>query len=191
MLKKSSKGFITFCLALILVILPNFALAAFNPGRLISDEEFTDSGSMTVNDVQNFLVRRGGTLGTRLIEDFNKVSKPVSEAIAEIAKLYNINPKVILVTLQKESSMLTHPSPSQKLLDYAMGYGCPDSGGCSSKAAGFYRQMDFATWQFRQYLNYPSQYTYKIGSTYTFTDLNGSKQTTVTIENQATAGLYN
>jgi len=191
MLKKSSKGFITFCLALILVILPNFALAAFNPGRLISDEEFTDSGSMTVNDVQNFLVRRGGTLGTRLIEDFNKVSKPVSEAIAEIAKLYNINPKVILVTLQKESSMLTHPSPSQKLLDYAMGYGCPDSGGCSSKAAGFYRQMDFATWQFRRYLNYPSQYTYKIGSTYTFTDLNGSKQTTVTIENQATAGLYN
>ncbi|MFA6587733.1 MAG: hypothetical protein WCT08_01550 [Patescibacteria group bacterium] len=183
---------LSFCFSgFLLLISANAVFAAFNPGRIISDEEFIDSGSMSVADVQNFLARRGGTLANRQIEDFNKVTKPVSEAIIEIGKLYNINPKVILVTLQKESSLLTHQAPSQRLLDYAMGYGCPDSGGCSTKAAGFYRQMDFATWQFRQYFDLPGNYSFKAGGTYTFTDLSGSKISTVIIENQATAGLYN
>ncbi|RJO59281.1 hypothetical protein C4546_02780 [Candidatus Parcubacteria bacterium] len=190
MFKRLIKHFLFFSLILVWLA-PNSAFAAFNPGRIISDEEFTDANSLSVGDIQNFLVRRGGVLANRTLEDFNKVSKTVSEAILEIGKLYNINPKVILVTLQKEQSLLSDPTPTQRQFDYAMGYGCPDSGGCSANAKGFYRQMDFAAWQFRRYLDFPSQFTYQVGRSYTFSDLNNSRKTTVTIENQATAGLYN
>ncbi len=165
--------------------------AAFNPGWIISDQEFTDSTSMTAPDVQSFLARRGGTLTAKQVQDFNGTTKRVSDAIVEIARAYNINPKVILVTLQKEQSLLTHKSPSQRAYDYAMGYGCPDSGGCSGNAAGLYRQMDFATWQFRQYMDFPGRYTFKAGNVYTFNDLGGSRQTTVAVQTQATAALYN
>ncbi len=167
------------------------AAATFNPGRIISDEEFTDAFSYTAADVQNFLARRGGTLATKMVTDTAGISKRASDAIVEIGKLYSISPKVILVTLQKEMSLLTDPTPAQRQYDYAMGYGCPDSGGCSANAAGFYTQIDFAAWQFRKYYTFPTQYTYKVGGTYTFNDVNGTRKSTVTIQNQATANLYN
>lgn len=177
---------------LVVFALPLSALAAtFNPARIISDEEFTDAYSYTATDVQNFLIRRGGTLATKQVTDPAGATKRASDAIYEIARLYAISPKVLLVTLQKEMSLLTDTSPTQRQYDYAMGYGCPDSGGCSAKAAGFYNQLDFAAWQFRKYYTFPTQYTYKVGGTYTFVDVNATRRTTVTIENQATANLYN
>jgi hypothetical protein len=182
------KGFvriITIVSAIFLVVQPLVVQAAFQPGRIIADQEFTDSTTMEVADVQSFLVRRGGTLGGLQVTDFNGVTKPTSEAIVEVARLYGINPAVILVTLQKEMSLLTWKTPTQRAYDYAMGYGCPDSGGCSAKAAGLYRQIDFATWQFRQYMNFPSSYKFRAGSTYTI------DATPVLVENQATAALYN
>lgn len=169
----------------VLLVQPLIVQAAFQPGRIIADQEFTDSKSMEVADVQAFLVRRGGTLGSLQVTDFNGVSKLTSEAIVEVARLYNINPAVILVTLQKEMSLLTWKTPTQRAYDYAMGYGCPDSGGCSGKAAGLYRQLDFATWQFRQYLDFPGSYTFRAGNTYTIDAM------PVLLENQATAALYN
>jgi hypothetical protein len=183
--------------ALLFFVQPALALAAFQPGNIIPDHEFIDSTSMDVTEVQAFLMRRGGTLGTLQVTDFNGVTKPTSEAIVEVARLYRINPAVILVTLQKEMSLLTWKNPTQRAYDYAMGYGCPDSGGCSGNTAGLYRQLDFATWQFRCYVDSFSAgcydpdtgnrlgYRYQPGGTYTI------DATSVLIENQATAALYN
>jgi hypothetical protein len=187
-----SKAYATLIvLSVILAIPMQVRAATFYPGYIISDEEFTDASSMTIQNIQDFLNRQGGYLASLVVQDFEKNSKPASQAIYEISQMYGISPKVILITLQKEQSLITQSFPSQTALDYAMGYGCPDSGGCSGNAAGFYRQLDFATWQFRKYFTYPTQYTYKAGGSYTFTDLSGTRQTKVTIENQATANLYN
>lgn len=183
--------FVTVGVALGAALMPVFAQAAFQPGSIISDAEFTDSGSMTVTDIQRFLDRRGGALAGLTVADFTGSTKSAAQAIFEVAQLYAINPRVILVTLQKEQSLLSLTAPTQRALDYAMGYGCPDSGGCSANAAGFYRQIDFATWQFRKYFTFPTQYTYKAGGTYTFRDLGNTRISTVTILNQATANLYN
>ena len=202
MFKKTRTLFISLGLILF-VFNPLTVNAAFNPNMIISDEEFLDAYSLTVTDVQNFLARQKGTLASKTIQDFNKVSKPVSQAIVEIAQAYGINPKVILATLQKESSLITNPNPSQTAINYAMGYGCPDRGGCSSSASGIYRQMDYAIWQFRCYINSfvgncynPNTgeklgYHYWPGGTYTFSDVNNTRITTVTIQNKATASLYN
>lgn len=197
-MRKVFSRIITIVSAIFLVVQPLAVQAAFNPSNIISDSEFTDSQSMDVSDVQSFLVRRGGTLGSLQVTDFNGVAKSTSEAIIEVARLYRINPAVILVTLQKEQSLLTNPNPSQYAYDCAMGYGAPDGGnGCKSSTRGLYRQLDFATWQFRCYLESflgnciePNTgrrlgYRYQPGGTYTI------DATPVLMQNQATAALYN
>lgn len=80
-------------------------------------------------------------------------------------KLQTVSPKVLLVTLQKEQSLLsanggysTNPnsyknpaccSSNEYKLARAMGYGVPDSGSINEKYLGFYNQINWAAWQLR------------------------------------------
>lgn len=180
--------FALFCLSI-----PKISHADFNPNLIISDYDFTDTISMNPTRIQNFLNSQPGGLAT---QQFATPDGPqsVAQIIYNAGQAYSINPKVILVTLQKEMSLLTiSPSSSgyQNRLNAAMGYGCPDSGGCDSAFSGFYSQIDRATKQFRRYYSNPSSYRHQVGGTYTFNDVNNTKQTTVTVLNQGTANLYN
>ena len=51
-----------------------------------------------------------------------------AQMIADAASAWGVSPKVILVTLQKEQSLISDSSPSQRALDWAMGCGKMDSG---------------------------------------------------------------
>lgn len=177
----------------IALCIPELARADFNPGLLLSDYDFSDIVSMSQTRIQNFLNSQPGGLAT---QQFITPSgtQSVAQIIYNAGQAYSINPKVILVTLQKEMSLITIDPNStgyQNRLNAAMGYGCPDSGGCDSTYSGFYSQIDKAAKQFRKYYSSPSNYRHQVGGTYTFNDLNGTRQTTVTILNQATANLYN
>ncbi len=46
--------------------------------------------------------------------DYAGVKKPASKIVWEAAQAWNLNPKVILATLQKEQSLLAKPNPSAK-----------------------------------------------------------------------------
>jgi hypothetical protein len=59
--------------------------------------------------------------------DHNGVNKSAAEMIADAAVAWNVSPKVILVTLQKEQSLLGRSGPSQTALDWALGVGKTDS----------------------------------------------------------------
>ncbi len=79
--------------------------------------------------------------------------------------LETISPKALLVTLQKEQSLIsadgtysTNPNAyknpacctsNEYKLARAMGYGVPDSGGINEKYLGFYNQVNWAAWQLR------------------------------------------
>jgi hypothetical protein len=52
-----------------------------------------------------------------------------------------------MATLQKEESLITDPSPSAGQYASAMGYSCPDGGGCGT--AGLWNQVGFGTFQLR------------------------------------------
>jgi hypothetical protein len=164
--------------------------ATFNPGAIISDFEFFNSSAMSLTSITGFLKDNGGAIATMNFST-GSGTKTAAEIIYNAAREYRINPQVIIATLQKEQSLITATNPSTTSLNYAMGYGCPDSGGCSQNASGFYKQIDYAVWQLRKYTTYPTQYHYQIGNTYTFSDLSGTKISTVKIQNQATANLYN
>lgn len=112
-----------------------------------------------------------------------------ADIVWRVSQACKINPRVLLVLVQKEQSLLTHPSASgyQK----ATGYACPDTAACNARYYGFFNQIYAAAWQFREYTLHPGQWRYRIGAVriaYHPGDECGSS--VVRIRNQATADLY-
>ncbi len=99
----------------------------FNPDTVIAEATFRDSSSMTVEQIQAFLEEQPGTLATYRARDHAGKVKPASQIIADAAQAWGVNPKVILVKLQKEQSLLGRRNPTQNAYDWAMGCGKTDS----------------------------------------------------------------
>lgn len=133
------------------------AQAEFNPQFIISDEEMQSTANWTQSDIQRFLQDRGSYLATLTAEDANGTIKYAAEIIYDTAVKYQINPKFLLVTLQKEQSLVTDDTPTQKQLDWATGYGVCDSCDLNSdnllKYKGFGKQVDNAAGIIRWYYN--------------------------------------
>lgn len=113
------------------VLAPSVALAAtappFTPQLVIADDVFRASSSLNPADIQAFLEKYPGVLDTTLApRHADGTMQPVSQLIWEVGQEFNINPKVLLVTLQKEQSLITKTAPSQTTLDWALGFGCYD-----------------------------------------------------------------
>lgn len=208
--------------ALIIILISYSANTAkaqgFDPNNIISDLEILDYSSMDLAGIQKFLENKGSYLAAYSCPDHEGIVKKASEIIYNAAvknydcdkavlsdnpneeekkikcKKIAINPKFLLVLLQKEQSLIEESSPSQKNLDWAAGYGCPDSGGCNARWQGFGKQVNSAALQFRDYIDNPQYYTYKAGNSYSFTNPYGTisqESIMVTPANQATAALYN
>src|SRR5581483_10607175 len=70
-----------------------------------------------------------------------------STIIYKSAQQWGMNPQVLIATLQKEESLITGTDCAAWRYNSAMGYGCPDSGGCNAKYAGFSKQVLWGGWQ--------------------------------------------
>ncbi|HJQ09256.1 MAG TPA: hypothetical protein VJ836_07295 [Candidatus Saccharimonadales bacterium] len=191
---------------------PQRAAAEYVEHNLIDDAMYIDAASMSHGQIQSFLEARGGYIaGYYAWSDRDNASVRASQIIYEAAQDYGISPKVILATLQKEQSLVTARNPTNSQLNFAMGYGCPDSSGCGSNYSGFYRQIDNATWQLRfnyergsgnnvwwnSSLSYPcngpTRYysaALKPGRHVTFYDDHGNAYKVFTINNASTGSLY-
>ena len=225
------KKILIICLALLfpLPILAQTTIDSnFNPEKIISDSDMLDYNSMDLTDIQNFLVSKNsflagyntlnasGTLksAAEIIYDashnnFDCSGVTLSSSPTEAEKqmkckiITTVNPKLLLVTLEKEESLIEDPNPSQVHLDWAMGYGISDGMlACSPydacwKYKGFGKQVNSASLQFLAYMNESQNYTYKANQTYTINNtLNpycttSNQNMTITPQNQATASLYN
>lgn len=148
--------FIIFNLLCVLLSpITTFAATDFNPSYLISDEEMQDCSSWSKSDVQKFLEARGSYLANYSAPDNTGTIKTAAEIIYNSSVIYQINPKFLLVTLQKEQSLVTDDSPTQKQLDWATGYAVCDS--CSmddpkiQKHKGFFNQVENAAGIIRWY----------------------------------------
>lgn len=218
--------------ALLVIIMPSMKASALvlapsnYSSNLIDDSVFTNSKSLSANQIQTFLTNMGsGLANAKDIENCGSTSgahyvyyqqfytcgtkQVAAQIIYDAAQAYGINPQVILSTLQKEQSLITTPNPTSSQLNYAMGYGCPDSGGCSF--AGFFNQVDNGAWQFRTDLELgnghnwwgytPSSYpcnsstryysaALKPGYSITFYDDSHVAYTTLSLNSMSTAALY-
>lgn len=162
----------------------------FNPNYILSDEELQDWQSADQTDIQVFLVDNGGYLSRLRIEDKDGVRRTAADIIYRAAQEYKINPKYLLVKLQKEQSLVTDPNPSQKQLDGAAGYGITDGCGWSCdvylRNKGFGKQVDSAAGIMRWYYDNVSNESFikKTGELYTIDN------TRVRPATLATAFLY-
>ncbi|MEI7452466.1 MAG: hypothetical protein WCK37_04695 [Candidatus Falkowbacteria bacterium] len=188
----------------------------FNPGNIISDQAILDYSSMNKNDIQRFLDDHNSFLANYFTTNAHgTANKSAAEIIYDAASnnydcdgvtlsdkptedekkakcrpAQTVSPKFLLVLAQKEQSLITDTSPQQSQLDWATGYGCPDNWSPNPYYKGFGKQINSAALQFRYYMDHPNSYNFKPDNTYTVSNTNADPST-VTIENIATAGLYN
>lgn len=190
----------------------------FDPGFIISDEQFYDRGAMTESEIAGFLQNQIGSClnanclnvirtstATRPADAMcNAYQGEANESAARI--LYKvqvacgISARVLLVTLQKEQSLVTHRQPTLSRIDRAMGYACPDDttrpGWCDPAYAGLYNQVYRAAWQMKRYGNPPGTSNYftwfPVGRTTAVLHHPNRDCGTrsVAITNKATAALY-
>lgn len=127
-----------------------------------------------------------------------KNNETAAEIIAKVGQACGVSQQTLLVTLEKEQSLVTDEWPTEKQFAIATGYGCPDSGAnwsanCDSRYFGLQIQVYNAAWQFRHYSNPDIGFNFKAGQTANIQwNPNPSCGTSqVYIENWATAALYN
>lgn len=187
-------------------------MTQFDPGNIISDEVFYDRWAMSQDQVRSFLITRLGSCAagatcllnyrestwTRASDSYcagyqGAPNETPEAVIVKVAQSCGINPRVLLVTLQKEQSLLTTRSLRPRQLEIAMGYGCPDSAPCDAQYYGFYNQVYMAARQFTRYKSLPASYRYRAGqnNTIQYSTNPACGSSVVYIHNVATASLYN
>ena len=196
--------------------------SAFDPGLIISDSVFFDFGSMTLKQIQDFLNSRVSNCratdpaidclktyksdipetpatGPREVGPCKAIAAKkdatAAEVIYEIANACGINPKVLIVTLQKEQGLVSSTRPTEYMYRAAMGFGCPDSdpGICGKVFTGLFNQVYRAAKQFRWYGNPQGSFTYwKPGRTVSmrYHPKASCGSTQFPLKSQATANLY-
>jgi uncharacterized protein with LGFP repeats len=185
--------------------------SSFSPGTIIADAVFFNANAMSQAQIQSFLVSAepscaaGYTCLKNYVEPTISAraanycsaypaatNQSASQIIYNVAQACGINPQVLIVTLQKEEGLVTSAAPSAGAYQVAMGYGCPDSTGCSSLYYGFFNQVFDAAQQFRIYGAHPANFNFKVGVAAIHYNPNPVCGTlTVRITDQATADLYN
>ena len=196
----------------------------FNPGLIISDAAFYDYASMSVAQIQRFLESKVQTCNARegeptCLRNFTVNSPAVEETpnnctampdrglitaaqlIFNVAQACKINPKVILVMLEKEQGLVTSKRPlwtkdssqPNRRYDFALGADCPDTpSGCSQSSAGFFWQVFKGTRRMNYYVANTTDYPmYQPGNRKVFYNPSAScGSSRVQIQNKATTALY-
>lgn len=193
----------------------------FDASNIISDGNFYDSHAMSEADIQSFLQAKIGTCSNALCLNVLKVDtvsksadnmcpggytgaagEPASRVIYKVEQGCGISAKVILVTLQKEQTLVTSRGPSAAILQKAMGFGCPDTSVCNSLYYGFFNQVYQAARQLKRYglaapdnisfhyfpVGTPSSVKFNPNPVSATGQVCGSS--VLTIQNKATAALY-
>jgi len=191
-------------------ITANDSPTPFDPGLIVSDYNFFNPDAMDEAEIQGFLEDRAcvRTDASPCAWEYRETTtdqpaqqtghctgyvgagqETASRIIAKVAAACTVSPRVLLVLLQKEQSLLTRPTESGYLR--ATGYACPDTADCDAEYFGFFNQVYNAAWQFRQYTQEPDRAYQRGAVDVGFNPDAECGASTVNIRNQATANLYN
>lgn len=183
----------------------------FNPGNIISDEQFFNADAMNEAEINAFITNpkrscaSSDCLAARNFDTENIASDDLCEAyqsggkesagtiIYKSAQACGVSPAVLITVLQKEQHLVS-PNPGTEFqFKAAMGLSCPDDAKCDPKYAGFFRQVFGAAKRFKYYQKHNDQYRYHPNDL-NYVQFNPNAAcggTQVYISNSATALLYN
>lgn len=165
-----------------------------------------------LKDFRQDTIAKPGEAG--LCNGYTVANQSAAEIIYNVAQSCGINPKVLTVLLQKEQSLVTDDWPWPVQYRSATGYGCPDTAACDAEYYGFFNQVYSAARQFKRYSRDSNLFNYRANTSAdiyfnpgpcventsctqyygrfgTSPDIQYCGATSVFIQNQATAGLYN
>ncbi len=184
----------------------------FNAGDIMSDEVMGDYASMTEAEIHSFLKSKNSCNDTNVakakaypklnyhIENGHFVcmadekfdGESAAHIIWQAAQDYKINPKVLIVLLEKEQGLVTDTWPNSNLqYRSATGYGCPDTAACDSQYYGFKNQIRNSAKFFRKNLDGNMDWTnYPVGKNYILYSPRCSERGEVNVKNRATGALY-
>ena len=190
--------------------------APFDAGSIITDPLFYDFGTMDADAIQEFLdsrvpdcspsseapCLRDYVTDTKTIDavpgrcanDIRRAeNQTAAQVIFTVARACEVNPQVLLVTLQKEQGLVTADAVATLKYRKAMGYGCPDTAECASKYYGFFQQVYWAARSFHAYSAAPASFRYQPGERdrVAYSPQAGCGGVRITMQNRATAALYN
>jgi len=132
------------------------------------------------------------------LKDYVENNISAAQLIYNLSQQYQINPQVLIVTLQKESSLVTDTWPLPSQYRTATGYGCPDSGpnnsaNCNASYYGLTNQLTNTAYMYRAVISKnPNWYSpYVVGTNYIqWNPASSCGGSNVTITNLSTAALY-
>lgn len=198
--------------------------SAYDHGLIITDSTFRDYGSMTVSQIQAFFKSKVSSCpnapsSRKCLTEYvgstqpkgasalgctkampSKTNISAAQMVYDVAQACQINPKVLIVLMQKEQGLVTTVNPSDWQIKQATGWGCPDDGACQKNNGGLFHSLYAAAWQYNQYFKNTSYFNWiPIGTATKIkehpksgTSNNPNKCTTksITVKNRATAALY-
>jgi hypothetical protein len=120
-------------------------------------------------------------------------TKTAAQIISDVARACNVSPKVLIILLEKEQSLVTDDWPWSIQYRSATGYGCPDTAPCDAEYYGFFNQVYNAARQFKRYDRDATLFRYRAyrANYIQYNPNAGCGGTEVYVGTQATAGLYN
>lgn len=197
---------------------PPLSYEGFDPGNIVSDQQFFDVDAYDLEQVQGFLDQwnagcRTGSDGTPCLAQYREDSPSfepddycpggfsgqegdtAAQIIWKSAQACGINPQVLLTTLQKEQGLITASGHRLNETRYAtaMGYACPDDAHCDPGYFGFATQVYYAARQFRVYEYQPDRFMTAAAREDFIPYAPGEEcgGSPVFVENLATSNLYN
>ena len=142
---------------------------------------------------------------------FGPANITAAQAIYQVSQQWGLNPQVVLATLEKEETLISGTACDAWRYNSAVGYGCPDSGGCNPKYLGFSRQILWGSWQLKfnkersygntawdgdgdiSYVGYMTQGAYRRCNACSTINFDGNAvidTQTIHLDNGTTASLY-
>ncbi|GHF15384.1 hypothetical protein [Pseudolysinimonas yzui] len=186
--------------------------ADFDPGYIVSDENFYNGGALDAGAVQLFIASKnpGCYAGTTCLLNYTQntpsmaatsycqampgiANESAASIIARVGAACNISQKALLVILQKEQSLVTLREASASRFNKATGFACPDTAPCDPAYAGFFYQIYNAARQFNIYKIRPQNFNHQAGqwNAILWHPNAACGRVNTYIRNAATAGLYN
>lgn len=181
----------------------NYIVNGKGMNKLLKDAQFVynASSSWTQSDIQSFLKKKNSILKNDIkvyakknngeVYNTGRVITP-AKVIFINARDYKINPKVILATIQKESSIITDSNVNlnRRRLFFAMGYGATYSGDLVSYT-GFDKQIENGAKKlFEFYQNAPADKIHTVHEGKKITINGVTYPAKIRLSNSATWALY-
>jgi hypothetical protein len=161
--------------------------ATFDPNFVFTDALLTDASAMTAGDVQAFF--EDNPYGARSwLATYRADGLSAAEMVAQAASAHGINPIVLIARMQVETSLVSKTTaPTTRLLNRALGCGCPDGGTCNPSYSGLHAQLDCAATTLRRWYDGSIDGSGEWLEGRTRSTLDGKR---VTPQSHATATLY-